>query len=148
MIILQDTREQNPWDLNKYGFEQEVTTLKTGDYSVKGHEDILICERKASTGELSINFGKKWKTFAQELKRMKEVKNRYIICEFPLDHIYNFPADSSIPRSEWKKLRITSGFLSKRIEEICGEFDINVVFSEDRLDAERKFINIIHATIN
>lgn len=148
MVILQDTREQNSWDLTKYGFEQEVVTLKTGDYTVRGFEDILVCERKASTSELSINFGSKWKAFSNELKRMKSIENRYIICEFPLQYIYSFPASSSIPRQNWANLKITSAFLAKRIEEICSEFDINVVFSENRLDAERKFIEVINAIID
>ena len=105
----------------------------------------FTCERKSSTGEISTNFGKKWKVFAKELKRMQVIPHRYIICEFPLSHIYSFPTFSSIPNSQWKGLKITSAFLAKRIEEICGECDINVIFSEDRLDAERKFIEIVHA---
>ena len=145
MIILQDTREKSPWNFTKYGMNQEITTLKTGDYSIKGYEDFFTCERKSSTGEISTNFGKKWKVFTKELKRMQVIPHRYIICEFPLSHIYSFPTFSSIPNSQWKGLKITSAFLAKRIEEICGEFDINVIFSEDRLDAERKFIEIVHA---
>lgn len=148
MIILQDTREQNPWDLTKYGFDQEITKVQTGDYAVKGYENLLCCERKASTCELSINFGKKWKTFAKELERMREIEHRYIICEFPLSHIYTFPSASLIPKNQWSGLKITSAFISKRIEEISGNFDVTFIFSEDRFDAERKFIDIINATIN
>lgn len=148
MIVLQDTREQNPWDLTKYGFQQEITKVDTGDYTIKGYEDKFSCERKASTGEMSINFGKKWKTFAKELKRMKEIEHRYIICEFPLSHIYTFPSASQIPHQSWSSLKITSAFLAKRIEEICGDYDITFIFSEDRLDAERKFVEIVNAINN
>jgi len=144
MIILIDNREQHPWDFTSYGFDQEFTTLKTGDYTIKGMEDILSVERKASTLELSNNLGKKWKTFAKELERMDKIKHRYIICEFPISYIYTFPINSGIPKQNWKNLKITSKFLSKRVEEIISEFDIPILFSASQTDAERKFIDIVH----
>lgn len=144
MIILIDNREQNPWDFTQYGFQQEFTTVKTGDYTIKGMEHIISVERKASTMELAMNFGKKWKTFSKELIRMDKIKNRYIICEFPMSYIYTFPNNSGIPKREWNSLKIKSNFLAKRIEEIVSEFNISILFSASKIDAERKFIDIIN----
>lgn len=148
MIILQDTREQKPWDFTKYGYDQRVGTVKTGDYTVEGYEDFLVCERKASTNELSLNVGSKWKVFSKELVRMQAVPYRYIICEFPLSHIYNFPAYSSIPKKNWRQLRVTADFLSKRVEEITDNYNIPIIFAGDRITAEQRFIEIINETIN
>jgi hypothetical protein len=144
MIILIDNREQNPWDFTQYGFQQEFSTVKTGDYTIKGMEHIISVERKASTMELAMNFGKKWKTFSKELIRMDKIKNRYIICEFPMSYIYTFPNNSGIPKREWNSLKIKSNFLAKRIEEIVSEFNISILFSASKIDAERKFIDIIN----
>ncbi len=49
--VLVDTREQQPFDLvgahrNWIG-SQQVATLKTGDYSIEGMEDLLVLERKS-----------------------------------------------------------------------------------------------------
>lgn len=42
MIPVQDTREQNPWNLPG----AEVDTLPWGDYSIRGCERIFVLERK------------------------------------------------------------------------------------------------------
>jgi len=142
MIILRDNREQTPWEFSNFDVEVVPTTLKTGDYTIQGYENIFVCERKATTGELAINIGKKWKAFSNELTRMEQFKERYLICEFPLGYIYDFPAYSGIPIKEWKFLKIKSEFLAKRIEDIISEFNIKVIFTENKLEAERKFIEI------
>ena len=51
--IIQDTREQTPWifDYEKT-IAQEIGTLKTGDYTLKGFEDKLCIERKGCIEEL------------------------------------------------------------------------------------------------
>ena len=55
--IIIDTREQQPWS-----FEHHVTSnekLDTGDYSVKGLEEILCIERKKSVSEIANNITEK-----------------------------------------------------------------------------------------
>ena len=74
--ILIDTREKQGWNFE--GFEkceaQEVIGLKTGDYTLEGLETSLCIERKASTGEVALNLGKKRKTFEAEMDRASQFR--------------------------------------------------------------------------
>ena len=45
LTILVDTREQHPWEFPA-GFHSEPATLSTGDYSVRGLEDLIAVERE------------------------------------------------------------------------------------------------------
>jgi len=46
--VLVDTREQCPWKFteNSWCSGSEITTLKTGDYTLEGFEDKLCVEKK------------------------------------------------------------------------------------------------------
>jgi hypothetical protein len=92
-IVLKDNREKSG-----FGFEfkahkperrpprclgQEMATLKTGDYSIKGAEHLVVIERKADFSELWINYGKR-ELFEEECERMLAIKYRYVLVETQL----------------------------------------------------------------
>ena len=53
-IIIKDIREQTPWEFHyEHTVAEEIGTLKTGDYTVKGMEDKLVIERKGCIEELA-----------------------------------------------------------------------------------------------
>ena len=70
--VIKDTREQDGWIFAPYDRCEgmEVDTLHTGDYTLKGFEDIVCVERKASVSEIATNLGKKKKAFYNEMERM------------------------------------------------------------------------------
>lgn len=138
MIILQDNKEKNPWDFTFFGFQQEVTNIKTGDYTIKGLEHVVVIERKASTGEIATNFGAKWKRFENELKRMDNVIHKYIVCEFPITNINIFPANSGIPPKSLHKIRMNSGYLFKQIEYVKNTYNIEFIFANNHNEANIK----------
>lgn len=92
--VLRDTREKIG-----HGFEfkaskperrpprctgMEITTLKTGDYSIKGGEESLVCvERKADFSELWVNYNNK-SLFEEECSRMENFKYKFILIEAQL----------------------------------------------------------------
>lgn len=131
MKILVDSREQSRWDFSFFGLEQEIKKLDTGDYMVEGFDD-LVFERKASTAELSINLGKKWKQFESELIRMSTIKYSYIICEFPQDYLDIFPRNSGIPFNKIPYLRMSGKFIKKRLFESCVKYNIEVLFFDSK----------------
>lgn len=90
MIILYDTREKLPWDFTFHGHEMELASIKTGDYTIKGHETEIVIERKKSTGEIAQNIGSKAKSFNAEIERMQSIKRRYMIFEFSPQDLVNF----------------------------------------------------------
>jgi hypothetical protein len=142
MNITVDTREQMPWDLSFYGFTMTKGTVKTGDYSVEGLD--LCIERKKNTAEIALNLGSKWKPFKAELDRMVDFKYKFIICEFDIQDIYNFPKGSGIPEREWKNLRVSSKFIQKRLFEETSKRGIEIILAGSRQKAEEKVADLIH----
>lgn len=144
MIVIRDTREQDPWSLNFFSEVKEyrVQGLKTGDYTLFGYEELLCVERKATPSEISINLGSKWKAFEKELIRMKPIEHKYIICEFPEYYLDTFPVNSGIPERLWKKLRMSSEFLKMRLYQETIKYNIQLIFSANKAEAEIKAIEL------
>jgi len=117
-IILKDTREKQGWDFeSSEKCEAQIDIgLKTGDYTLEGLETSLCIERKASTGELAMNLGKKRKTFEAEIERMSHFRWAYIICEFSIDDLMMFPERSGIPQSKWRFIRMNGKFMWRKLK--------------------------------
>lgn len=82
-VILTDTREQNPLDLarfNNWIAGQTTATLKTGDYTVQGMEDLLCLERK-SLPDLVGTLMHGRERFFREMERMQAFPYRAILVE-------------------------------------------------------------------
>lgn len=75
-----DTREQTPLDLAP--LQVEAGTLATGDYSVKGLENIIAIERK-SAGDLLSCVGGERERFEREIQRLLAYPVRALIVESP-----------------------------------------------------------------
>jgi hypothetical protein len=135
--VLIDTREQIPFKFpeNDFCSGSVVQGLKEGDYTIKGAEEELVVERKASTSELALNFTQP--RFFRELERLQKYPHKFIICEFPFTHIFDFPKNSGIPQSKWHKIRITPAFLLKNINEISLNYNVPFIFCDTREGAFR-----------
>lgn len=80
MKIVIDTREQKPLDFTKALLKTEVRTLKTGDYSLEGKEDLVCVERKSISDLVNTLIHSKAR-FARELDRMQLYKYKAILVE-------------------------------------------------------------------
>lgn len=116
--VIRDTREQQGWDFGAHApcLGTVSGTLPTGDYTLRGYEDILAIERKGSTAEFSQNVVQD--RFEREMERLEAFKYPFVVLEFTLDDLASFPANSGIPRRIWPTLRITAQFLLKRLIEL------------------------------
>ena len=95
--VLRDTREKESygWIFKSQKEDHRpprctgttIQTLKIGDYSLMGYEDILAIERKADYSELFVNYGKR-DLFEEEMERMRPIKYKYVLIESSLtnDH--------------------------------------------------------------
>jgi hypothetical protein len=125
--VLRDSREQDEHGWTFPANESEgilgttVRGLPTGDYTLVGFESVLCLERKGSTGEFAQNVCQD--RFERELERMRAFPVRFVVLEFTLDDLWNFPANSGIPRSRWRFLRTTREFLLKRLVELSSTYD-------------------------
>ena len=138
MIILQDTKEKQPWNFSFYNVEVEKKSLKTGDYSLKNFSNKVCIERKKTTGEIAINFGSKKKQFTNELLRMCLFPHKLIIFEFPEEYLDFFPNKSSIPQKTLKYIKISSYYLKKCIYSIKDTYGIDIIFCNNKEQAEQE----------
>lgn len=137
--IIVDTREQIPWEFGYH--ETAKKKLDTGDYSIEGFENILAIERKKSVSEIATNLSES--RFKDVLLRLSKIKHPYMVFEFSLDDVYNFPVGSDIPKRMWDKLKISGNYIIKRLVEIQLEYNIQIVFCDDPSNAERFSVSLM-----
>ena len=145
MIIIQDTREQQPWNFNSYNecSAQICDTLKTGDYAIQKYPSLIILERKKSVGELANNLGKHYDRFVRELERMQEYTHRYVICEFSYEKLLMFPKGTNLPRRVRSKIRMSGKFLAKRVNELMTCYETEFIFCKDKFEAQDKAMELL-----
>ena len=142
LTILIDTREQKPIDFSHDKLiAQEIATLSTGDYTLKGFEDIVCIERKGCVEEFANNLGRDLKRFKNELERMQSFAHRYIICEFPISHLIKYPYHSNNKKLQ-NIVMINGKYLLKTIIEIQMDYNVDIVFCDDRNHAEKVIVSI------
>ena len=80
LTLIKDSREpETAWDAY-FQSQCEVQALKTGDYSVKGYEDLISIERKTLDDLLGcLTSGRE--RFERELQRARELEFFCVICE-------------------------------------------------------------------
>ena len=79
-IVIIDSREQKPLKFKM--FETEVKGMKTGDYTVKGMEDLICIERKSKSDLISTLTQKiNRERFKREIDRMKPFKYKCVVVE-------------------------------------------------------------------
>ena len=156
--VIKDTREQDGWCCSPYDKCEgmEVGTLHTGDYTLKGFEDIVCVERKASVTELAMNLGRKKKAFYDEMERMKDFHFRFLILEFSASDVVEYPMslldpkdksnyelykEGKISKPKGKRFdivnqtKLTGRYLMKSLMEIVIQHDINLMFCDNKQNA-------------
>jgi hypothetical protein len=156
--VIKDTREQDGWFFSPYDKCEgmEVGTLHTGDYTLKGFEDIVCVERKASVTELAMNLGRKKKAFYDEMERMKDFHFRFLILEFSASDVVEYPMslldpkdksnyelykEGKISKPKGKRFdivnqtKLTGRYLMKSLMEIVIQHDINLMFCDNKQNA-------------
>lgn len=144
MKIIRDTREQQGFEF--FAQAQIIDqALDAGDYTIEGLEDVIVIERKASSGELYHNLAKKHmkERFHRELEKLDKIQNAYIICEFPESYLHTFPQNSGIPKSKQKYIKASAKYLRKLIYEITDNYNIQIIFCDDRNDAEELTFSLL-----
>lgn len=97
IVVIQDTREQQPLDLEKYGLAVEVEGLPFGDYSIKWPNllDRFVIERK-SLADFAACCGRERDRFERELTALRGYEMPYVVCEFDLAQILSHEYRSQI----------------------------------------------------
>jgi len=132
--VIRDTREKEDhgwlWGKSKYCQGMVKQKLDQGDYAIEGYEDFMIIERKGSVSEWATNLGKEWGRFERELERSRHIKHMWIVLEFTMKDVMNFPVGSGIPRRSWSGLPFKGPFLLKRTLEIMQTYpNVKILFA-------------------
>lgn len=138
MIILVDTREKKPL----FTSSAKVTTLKTGDYTLEGKEDVVCVERKASPSELARNIVET--RFEDWVTRLSEVENPYLVCEFSEQDLINYPKNARIPWRLKKRIRVKGPYIRKKLAGV-EERGIKLIFAGDAKSARLIIWNILNS---
>lgn len=93
----------------------EVRSLYTADYTIVGHEESFVIERKGSVAEFYGNLFEE--RFIDELERLDQFVHPFAVLEFTMSDILSFPYGSGIPKRLWRKLRNKGPFILKTLLE-------------------------------
>jgi hypothetical protein len=127
--VIQDIQEKIPWQFlqSVYCAGTEVKHLETADYSLKGLEKKFVIERKRDTGEFARNITQK--RFERELIRLQEFEFPFLILEFTMSDILNFPHGSGIPEKFWKRLQINSSFMLQTLIDYQIKYRAKIILA-------------------
>ena len=137
--VIIDTREQHPWEFET--IEKTIAKLDTGDYSLKGFENLFCIERKASVSEFANNITEK--RYVDVVERLSNIKYSFLLLEFDLYDLLRYPEGSNVPQRIRDKIRITPKFLLKKINELQIIHNIKVIFCGDPISAEIMALSIM-----
>ena len=145
MIILCDTREQNPLQFNHpYVEGTENVALSVGDYCVRykdTHQPLIFFERK-TIPDLFGTMGKGYKRFRREVKRSQENKSELIIIiEGTVTDILRGTKYSQVTGirilrtilSVWDKYKVVSVFCRDRKEMATFIAEYYCAYGRNRL---------------
>jgi ERCC4-type nuclease len=121
--------------------EKSISKLDTGDYSLRGLENIFCIERKGSVSEFANNITEK--RFKDVTDRLAHIKYAFLLLEFDLEDILIYPVGSTVPKKMWDKLRITPKFILKHINELQILYNIKVIFCGDASNAEKMALSLM-----
>jgi ERCC4-type nuclease len=144
MIIKFDTREKHPWIFyDKFGNQLESirTKLDTGDYTLEGYEDILCIERKESVTELAGNCVAK--RFIKELDRMSSYRYAFLILEFGLSDILEYPKNLKLPARIKNKIKVSGNFILTRICQWSIDYNFSILPCGNRQNAQNMTLEIM-----
>jgi len=131
--IIVDTREQQPWSFDHYAVANRKPD--TGDYSIEGLEEIFCIERKKSVSEIANNIVES--RFKDVIARLAQYKYSFLLLEFDIEDVLQYPIGSTLPRRLWNKVRIKPAFIMKNVLDWQLKHDIKVIFCGNSSNAEQ-----------
>jgi len=147
--VIRDTREHENqgwfWEPNDRCNGTIEACLKTGDYTIKGAEEFLCIERKASVAEIANNFSEK--RFPAFLERFAQFKHKFLVAECSFTDVMMFPVGSSVPKNKWPYVQMKGKVLLKKIAEMQLQHGINVIWAGNSTNGW-EFVNTIFKRIH
>jgi len=129
-LVIRDTREKIRngwiWKPSKYCLGTHEGTLQTGDYTIQGYHKLLTIERKGSISEWAQNITQA--RVERELERMEEIRFPFVLLEFTMTDIMNYPIGSDVPKKLWPRLKVRGSYILKRTIEFEMQYRTKIIF--------------------
>jgi ERCC4-type nuclease len=125
-VIVIDTREQTPLPLSRLAFERG--NLLTGDYSVRGTEELFAIERKTLTDLVACCVGDNRDRFFRELHRLRGYRFKRLLV---------IGTRAQIEAGDYRS-NVSPKSVLAALAAIEARFDLPVVFSPSPADAGRE----------
>ena len=136
--LIVDTREKQPWRWeDDDAFEGVLyTKLDGGDYSLRGLENILVVERKATVDELFINFTTNRERIKAEFERLGQHKFKILVVEETCDDVLN-PYKYYINKKKINKKspKMPVAVVASGLTNLMLEYNVHIVFGGTRAQA-------------
>jgi hypothetical protein len=100
--------------------------LDTGDYTIQGYEKLIAIERKGSITEWAANIVQP--RFERELQRLSKIKYAYILLEFDMHDIMNYPASAGTSFRIQSKFKLSAHFILKKTLEFQVKYGVKILF--------------------
>lgn len=143
--VIKDTREKSGhgwwFDEDEYCVGTTKSTVKIGDYTLKGLEKLLVIERKESVSEFAGNCSES--RFWREIESMAKYKYKFLVLEFSIFDIERYPEGSSVPRAKWSSIKIRANYMLSLLSTIMADKDIHVIFAGNAVNAQRIIYRIM-----
>lgn len=130
--VIQDTREKErpgKWhfSVSDYCNGTIEQTMKTGDYTLLGFENDFILERKGKLSEFATNINEA--RFTRELERLEEFKYPFLLLEFSMGDVMQWPLNSGIPKDKIHLIRTTKHFILLKMNEILVKYKTKIILA-------------------
>jgi len=125
-VVLVDTREQKPWPLHRnhpnwIGGERRAS-LKTGDYSLEGMEELLALERKSLTDAVACTVASRSR-FIAACERLSRFRWKAILIEATYEDVKGGFAQFDIPSA------VHPNAVCGTLDAIAAKFGIPILYT-------------------
>lgn len=88
---------------------------------------MFVIERKGNISELANNL--LTDRFWAELDRLESFRWPFIICEFNMSDVFEFPLTTNIPKQKWPELKMTPQLYIRKLLEIETRYKTRIIFA-------------------
>ena len=74
---------------------------------------------------------------------MNDYLYKFILLEFSLQNVLDYPIGSNVPQRVWSKIKIRPAYILKFLTELQTKHNINVVFCDNPTAANQMAFSII-----
>ena len=78
-----------------------------------------------------------------EIERMKSFPHKFLVLEFSLEQLMDFPEGSDIPDGEIKNLRISNKYMLRFLMELQINHNVHVIFCGSKKNAKWTVLSIL-----